>query len=172
MMSKFGRFLFAGLLMSAGAAVAQESTNVVDTKSDWSVFTDDNPKECWAVTGAKSSVATRDGTEVSVRRGEVQFFVTFRPGSASGEVSMTGGYPFADGSTVTVEIDGQSYDLFTDAEWAWSASPEADATLLAAMKKGAEASVTGRSGRGTQTKDTFSLRGFTAATDEAAKRCQ
>lgn len=173
MMSNFGRFLFAGLLLSTGAAVAQESTNVVDVKSDWSVFTDDNPKECWGVTAPKSSVATRDGTEVTVRRGEVQFFVTYRPGAgAAGEISMTGGYPFADGSTVTVEIDGQSFDLFTDAEWAWSASPEADAALLAAMKKGAEAVVTGRSGRGTQTKDTFSLRGFTAAVEEAEKRCK
>jgi hypothetical protein len=29
-----------------------------------------------------------------------------------------------------------------------------------------------RSGKGTETKDTFSLRGFTAAMEDAEKRCQ
>lgn len=174
MKSKFGRFLLASAIaLSAGSAMAQESTNVVDIKSDWSVFTDESPKECWGVTAPKSTAATRDGTEVTVRRGEIQLFVTFRPGAgAAGEVSYTGGYPFAEKSTVTVAIDGTVYELFTDGEWAWPATPDADAQLLAAMKKGAEAVVTARSGRGTQTADTFSLRGFTAAMTEAEKRCQ
>jgi hypothetical protein len=174
MKSIFGRVLLAGAIAAAASsAMAQESTNVVDVKSDWSVFTDENPKECWGVTAPKSSAATRDGTEVTVRRGEIQLFVTFRPGAgAAGEVSYTGGYPFAEKSTVTVAIDGTTYELFTDGEWAWPATPDADAQLLAAMKKGAEAVVTARSGRGTQTADTFSLRGFTAAMQEAEKRCQ
>lgn len=173
MMSTFGRFVLAGLVFTAGSAIAQESTNVVDVKSDWSVFTDENPKECWGVTAPKSTTATRDGTAVTVRRGEIQLFVTFRPGAgAAGEISYTGGYPFAEKSTVTVTIDGQNYEMFTDGEWAWPASPEADAQLLAAMKRGADAVVTARSGRGTQTADTFSLRGFTAAMEEAEKRCK
>lgn len=174
MKSMFGRFLLAGAIaFSAGSAMAQESTNVVDVKSDWSVFTDETPKECWGVTAPKSTAATRDGTEVTVRRGEIQLFVTFRPGAgAAGEVSYTGGYPFAEKSTVTVAIDGTVYEMFTKGEWAWPATSDADAQLLAAMKKGAEAVVTARSGRGTQTADTFSLRGFTAAMTEAEKRCQ
>ena len=40
------------------------------------------------------------------------------------------------------------------------------------MKNGAQAVVTARSGKGTQTQDTFSLRGFTAAMTEAETRCQ
>ena len=39
------------------------------------------------------------------------------------------------------------------------------------MKRGAEAVLTARSARGTQTKDTFSLLGFTAAIEDADKRC-
>ena len=57
-------------------------------------------------------------------------------------------------------------------EWAWAATDADQAAMLAAMKKGAEAVVTAQSARGTQTKDTFSLRGFTAAVEEAEKRCQ
>ena len=40
------------------------------------------------------------------------------------------------------------------------------------MKRGVDAVLTARSSRGTQTKDTFSLLGYTAAVEEAEKRCQ
>ncbi|MDZ4136602.1 MAG: invasion associated locus B family protein, partial [Paracoccaceae bacterium] len=103
----------------------------------------------------------------------ILLFVTFRPGTgAKGEVSFTGGYPFAPGSTVNVTIDGNSYELFAEKEWAWPASATDDAAILASMKKGASAVLSARSGKGTQTKDTFSLRGFTAAMEEAEKRCK
>ena len=161
------------LALAAPAAMAQESTNRVATKTDWSVFTEESPKECWGVSSPKETVNSRDGQPVSVRRGDILLFVTFRPGAgAAGEVSFTGGYPFAPGSTVKVEIDGQTYDLFADGEWAWPASAEADQALLAAMKAGSEAVLTAASGRGTQTQDTFSLRGFTAAMQEAEARCK
>ncbi len=162
----------AGLMgLMATSGLAQESTNLVNTVTDWSIFTEENPKECWGVSPPKETVNTRDGKPASVRRGDILLFVTFRPGAASGEVSFSGGYPFAAGSTVTMQIDADSFELFTDGEWAWPSTPEQDASLLAAMKRGTTAMVSGRSGKGTQTKDTFSLRGFTAAMDEAAKRC-
>jgi hypothetical protein len=161
------------MVLATSPAFAQESTNRVATKTDWSVFTEDNPKECWGVSSPKESVNSRNGQPVSVRRGDILLFVTFRPGTGSkGEVSFTGGYPFADGSTIKMEIDGNSYDLLADGEWAWPASTDSDATILAAMKKGSTAILTGASGRGTQTKDTVSLRGFTAAMEEAEKRCK
>jgi hypothetical protein len=124
------------------------------------------------VSSPKQTVNTRDGNVVSVRRGDILLFVTYRPGaSVAGEVSFTGGYPFADGSTVTLEISGNTFELFTDGEWAWPASAAEDAKITTAMKRGAEAVLTARSSRGTQTQDTFSLLGFTAATEEAERRC-
>lgn len=163
----------AALTIGASSAMAQESTNRVATKTDWSVFTEDSPKECWGVSKPKETVNSRDGQPVSVRRGDILLFVTFRPGAgANGEISFTGGYPFANGSTVKVDIDGTGYELFTDGEWAWPGSVSADAEILAAMKRGATAILTAQSGRGTQTKDTFSLRGFTAAMEEAEARCK
>ena len=73
--------------------------------------------------------------------------------------------------TLALDIGGTKFDLFSDGEWAWAASPEDDAKIIAAMKSGASAILTARSARGTQTKDTFSLNGFSASVDEAAKRC-
>ncbi|RYH11015.1 invasion associated locus B family protein [Tropicimonas sp. IMCC6043] len=163
----------ASVLLSGTVAMAQDvSTNQVAAKTDWSVFVEDDPTECWGVSSPKSTVNTRDGRTVSVRRGDILLFVTFRPGAgAAGEVSFTGGYPFAKGSTVTAEVGGSSFELFTEGEWAWPASPDDDSKLVTALKRGAEATFTARSTRGTQTKDTFSLMGFTAAMEEAEKRC-
>jgi hypothetical protein len=159
--------------MGASAAFAQSETECVSAQTDWSVCVWNQPKECWGVSKPKETVNSRDGRVVSVRRGDILMFVTFRPGAGDkGEISFTGGYPFAPGSTVRVEIDGSAFELFTDGEWAWPANTADDAALLAAMKRGASAVVTARSGRGTQTKDTFSLQGFTAAMTEAETRCK
>ncbi len=159
------------MLATATGATAQVSTNRVAANTDWSVFVEESPKECWAVTAPKETVNTKDGQATSVRRGDILLFVTYRPGTAAGEVSFTGGYPFAGGSTVTLDIGGTTFDLFTEGEWAWSGSREDDAKITTALKAGSSAVLTARSGRGTQTKDTFSLLGVSAALDEAAKRC-
>lgn len=172
MKAKFsGRALGLMAALATSPMLAQESTNNVATTTDWSVFVDGTPKECWGVSKPKETVNTKDGAPVSVRRGEILLFVTYREGGAQGEISFSGGYPFAGGSTVTLEVDGKSFDLFTDGEWAWPGSPEDDATIMAALKAGGSATLKGQSGRGTQTADTFSLLGFSAAVDEAAKRC-
>lgn len=158
-------------IFAASAASAQESTNRVAADTDWSVFVEETPKECWAVSAPRETVNTRGGQPVSVRRGDILLFATYRPGSSTPEISFTGGYPFATASTVGVTIGSNEFQLFVQDQWAWAGSPEDDARLFAAMRNGAEAVVRARSGRGTDTRDTFSLFGFTAASEEAASRC-
>ncbi len=176
-----GALVGAALGIGIQAASAQQTggeTECVSAQTAWSVCVWPNPKECWGVSKPRETVNTRDGRTVSVRRGDILFFVTFRPGAGTaGEISFTGGYPFAPGSTVRVTIDGTNFDLIpgTEApnnEWAWPGNPQDDAALLAAMRRGATAVVTARSGRGTETRDTFSLQGFTAAMNEAEQRCR
>jgi invasion protein IalB len=168
----------AGLTLglAASAASAQQAgteTECVSAKTAWSVCIWNEPKECWGVAKPQETVNSRDGKPVSARRGDILLFVTFRPTTgAAGEVAFTGGYPFAPGSTVGVDIEGRAFDLVSDGEWAWPSSKEDDASILAALKAGSAAVVTARSARGTQTKDTFSLNGFTAAMSEAETRCK
>jgi hypothetical protein len=164
--------LTTAALVATAASAQQESTNRVAAQTDWSVFVENSPQECWGVSAPKETVNTRDGRVVSVRRGDILLFVSYRPAAGvNGEVSFTGGYPFADGSTVRLEIGDTSFELFTDGEWAWPASPGDDARIMTAMKRGTNAILTARSARGTQTRDTFSLLGFTAAAEEAERRC-
>ena len=155
----------------SGAGLAQESTNVVATEGDWTVFAGSNPKECWAVSPPKSTVNSKGGQPVEVQRGAIRLYVAYRPGAA-GEVSFTGGYPFKPGSTVAVDIGGNKFDLFTEGENAWTGSTSEDAKLIAALRAGASATLTAMSSRGTKTVDTFSLSGITAATNAAKSNCQ
>lgn len=158
--------------LASGVAAQEQSTNRVAAETDWSVFVEDNPTECWGVSTPKETVNSRDGRVVAVNRGQTLLMVFYRPSAgAKGQVAFTGGYPFASGSTVNMNISGTSFELFTEGEWAWPATTEDDNKIITAMKRGADAVLTGRSGRGTQTKDSFSLLGFTAAVEDAAKRC-
>jgi hypothetical protein len=173
-MMKFGiTTLAATLLMATGALAQDESSNRVAAVTDWSVFVDGTPVECWGVSQPKETInSDENGNLKAVTRGKILLFVTYKQGGgAAGEVSFTGGYAFAGGSTVKLNVGDAAFDLFTDGEWGWSASAAEDEKIIAAMKRGSSAILTARSARGTITKDTFSLLGFTAALDEAIKRC-
>lgn len=163
----------AATVMLGGAALAQESSdNRVAANTDWSVFVADDPRECWGVSAAKSEEFFRDGSLVSASTDDNFLYVFYRPGAGvSGQVTYTGGYPFGGGTTVTLQIGGTNFELFTDNEWAWPATPEDDARIVAAMKRGSQAVLRGRSGRGTEVVHTYSLLGFTAAVEDAASRC-
>ncbi|MDA3857096.1 hypothetical protein SAMN04487859_104143 [Roseovarius lutimaris] len=175
MVSRFARGVAVALaaMVATGAAAQETSTNQVAAKTAWSVFEDNDPRECWAVSAPTETVNTKDGRVVAVRRGDILLMTFFRPGAGvQGQITFTGGYPFAGGSTVNMNIGGSQFELFTEGEWAWPASTGDDAKILAAMKRGAEAVLTARSSRGTITKDSFSLSGYTAAVEEAEKRCK
>ncbi|MDG4647015.1 invasion associated locus B family protein [Roseibacterium sp. SDUM158017] len=169
------------MIAFGGMGLAQEeSTNRVSADTDWSVFVEDDPTQCWVVSQPTETVNLRDGTQVEVNRGDILMFVSFWPGQdRMGEVSFTGGYPYPDGLVVTVEIGSDTFEFYTENRdvdggrvgFAWSASAEEDARLIAAMKRGVDAVVTGVSTRGTTTRDTISLLGFTAAVEDAEARC-
>ena len=164
--------LLAAMTLAWMAGAQEQSENRVTATSDWSVYVEASPRECWAVSAPVETINTRDGTAVDVNRGDIQLIIFYRPDdNITGQIMFAGGYPFAPGSVVTVRIGDTTYELFTEGNFAWPASSEDDARMVAAMKRGADATIVGRSSRGTQTSDKFSLIGFTAAVDEAASRC-
>ncbi|MRX49516.1 hypothetical protein GI374_03465 [Paracoccus sp. S-4012] len=153
------------------AASAQQSSNVIGNQGDWTAFRADSPKECWAVSPPTKTVNTRDGKPAEVQRGDIRLYIAYRPGQ-NGEVSFTGGYPFAEGSNVGLQVGSQTFQLFTEGESAWTGSPDDDAKVIAALRGGSTAVLTGRSSRGTATTDTFSLAGATAMTNAARDACK
>ena len=158
--------------IGATAAYAQERVNAFD---DWSVYTAENPKECWVVSAPLSVENTRGGKKVTVNRGDILIHVTWRPAeNVVGEVSYTAGYQLRNPSqeTVKMQIGSKVYELIAQGETAWPASEDLYQDIRVAMTKGANAVVTGVSERSnTNTKDLFSLKGFTAALNDAKQRC-
>lgn len=107
------------------------------------------------------------------KRGEIFVFVTHRPGdSEMNKVSFETGYTFKESSEVRVTIDEKVYSLYTDGSTAWSYDTKNDSHMVNAMRAGKTMIMEGVSGRGTETRDTYSLGGFTAAHNAINKACK
>ncbi len=106
------------------------------------------------------------------KRGEAFVFVTNRPADGErGRVSVETGYPFQAGSRARVTVGDLTLELRTRGSTAWL-DDEGDARrLVQAMRAGREMVVKGRSSRGTDTLDRYSLYGFSAAHDAIGKAC-
>ncbi len=107
------------------------------------------------------------------KRGEIFVFVTHRPSDGEmNKVSFETGYTFKDSSEIRVAIDGKAYTLYTDGSTAWSYNGKDDSRMVKAMRAGRTMMVEGTSSRGTKTRDTYSLGGFTAAHNAINKACK
>lgn len=157
------------------SGVAAQTQSRVAYEKDWSIFTagEGADKVCWIASKPTQSRAMRGGEPVEVRRGDIYLMVRHKPADGTeNEVSFIAGYPFKKGSKVEAEIGSDKFDMFTMDENAWMASKDKDNEIVAAFRRGAKAELQGVSSRGTTTVDEFSLSGFTAAIDEAKKRCK
>ena len=162
-LSRIGVIALAAWL--GGPTLAQETTG-------WRVLQETDPVECYAVSTPTSQETTRDGQPVVVARSDTFLYVLFRPSEGlSGQVVFKGGYLSAPASPVTLDVEGTQLTLLTDGEWAWPETPEEDARIVEAFRRGSEVVLTAVSERGTVSRDTFSLLGFTAAVEEAQRLC-
>ncbi|MEN8708853.1 MAG: invasion associated locus B family protein [Paracoccaceae bacterium] len=162
--------IICAVTMLGGSAYAQQVTKVAEHEK-WGVYVNENPRYCYAASRPEETVNRRGGRVVSVTRGEILMYVTYRPDQeVKGQVTFTGGYPFDRNRSIKLDIDGAEHTMYPSGEWAWF-EPGKDADMVAQLKKGGKATVVGTSTRGTETTDKFSLIGFTAAVEDAAKRC-
>lgn len=156
--------------LAAGPAMAQQqgATNLGSFK-DWTAWqgSDANGVTCYI------SSAPQKSEPAGANRDPIHFLVIHRKGlGVKNEVQTLIGYPFkADGSP-TAAIDGKAYPMVTEGSAAWLASAGDEAGFIAALKGGTSLVVKGTSQRGTNTTDTYSLAGVTAAMAEIDKACQ
>jgi invasion protein IalB len=156
-------------LALSGAAANAQTPNLISQFKDWAAY---------SYGGAKGKVCYALSKPVQMtpsdrNHGDVFFFVSNRPGEGvANEPMVMVGYPFKDGSSVTVEIDGTKFTLFTKGDGAWVENAAKERELVGAMKAGKEMQVSGVSTRDTQTSYKYSLSGITAAIQAADKACQ
>jgi Invasion associated locus B (IalB) protein len=100
-------------------------------------------------------------------------FVSTRPAEkVNNEVSIMIGYMLKPGSESTLEVGGASYAMYTQGDGLWIKNAAEEERMVDAMRKASDAVVKGVSAKGTETTDTFSLKGLAQALDKLAQDCK
>jgi Invasion associated locus B (IalB) protein len=162
------RRLLLAIAMGVGVAGAAAADKSLGTFKVWSAmsFAEDDKTVC--MMWSQPEKAEGDYK----KRGEVFVFITHRPGDREmNKVSFETGYTFKESSVVRVAVDGQAYKLYTDGSTAWSYDAKDDSRMVKSMRAGRRMIMEGVSSRGTKTRDTYSLSGFSAAHNAINKAC-
>jgi invasion protein IalB len=171
-LSLCGALALAGL--TGGAAVAQSPTagaQLLGQFGDWGAYSASpgGKKICFALAKPTSSETNPPGRP----RDPAWLFVSTRPAEkVKEEVSVIIGYPFKANSDAVVEVGSTNFAMYTQNDGAWVKNAAEEARLIEAMRRGADVTVKGESGRGTKTTDRFSLKGVAQALDRAAQECR
>lgn len=149
-------------------AVAKSALETIGDYQAWSAatFTDDSMRTCYAVSTPVESAPK------NVRRGKIYVMVSRRSPEQADDLILVSGYPYKDGSPAQVSIGTSKFSLSTGNEFAWVPVGEGVDPLVKAMIGGQQMIVEGVSARGTETTDTYSLLGFTAAYKAMVRRCK
>ncbi len=140
----------------------------VETHGDWSVFADKPSKGTSCYMGSEPTKETGQYK----KRGDAYVLVSHNHKDKTyNVVSFTQGYNLKKDTDLEVTIGNHNFQLFVDGETAWARDAQTDNALVQAMRGGAVMTVSGVSGRGTKTIDTYSLKGITAAHKAINKIC-
>jgi hypothetical protein len=100
-------------------------------------------------------------------------FVSTRPAEkVINEVSIMIGYQLKPGSESSLEVGGASYAMYTQGDGLWIKNAAEEERMVDAMRKAGDVTVKGMSAKGTETIDTFSLKGLAQALDRIAQDCK
>ena len=138
---------------------------------DWGAYaaSPGGKKVCFAIAKPASSVTNPPGRP----RNPIFMFISTRPADkVTNEVSLIIGYPFKPGTESSLEVGSTTYALYTQQDGAWVKNGAEEAQMVDAMRGGQSALVKGTSAKGTQSSDTFSLKGLSQALDRVAQDCK
>ena len=158
---------FIIILISFSARSAEDLKSIGKFK-DWETFTvtENDNKICFA-----QSIPILRAPK-KFERNPSRLFITFRPSEdIKDEVSVTSGYTFQKEKIVKAKTGKKTYDFFSREEFAWILDTEEEQRFIKAMKKASRVMIIGRTEKGKQTIDHYSLMGFTKAYNIAKKNC-
>lgn len=156
----------AALVLTCTNSVANDP-KLVKTFGDWSVYTyqDEKGTVCYLSAKPKKSEGNYK------QRGDVRALLTLKPNGDGGTINLVAGYTYPANGKVTVHLAQQKFTLFTKDDGAWALDDKTDKTMLLAMAIGQQMIVKGKSDKGTETTDNYSMKGFADAYQAAAKAC-
>ncbi len=165
---------FALATLSGALAQGAAKPTLVGTFKDWTA---------WAYTGSYSGNGEGKVCYIysepsrlqpnGLDHGRVSFSITSSPASGvQQEANFIAGYPLKEQASVTVDIDGKKFNMFSQGDCAWLVDKGDETELLDAMKAGKAMVVSAQSRRGNETTYNYSLSGVTAAADKMLAECQ
>lgn len=137
----------------------------------WGAYsaTPNGKKVCFALAKPSSSKTNPPNRP----RDPAYAFVSTRPAEkVNNEVSVMIGYALKPGSESTVEVGGAAFAMYTQGDGLWIKNAAEEERMVEAMRKSADLVVKGVSAKGTETTDTFSLKGLAQALDKIAQDCR
>ena len=167
-MSLIKKLIFIIFLSAFANQVNAEEVKKMGKHKDWETYIikSDTGKVCFA-----QSIPVLQSPKSNLR--DSRLFISFRPGEQiTNEISITAGYEFNKKNLVTAESGKNKYkfDLMQDG-FAWITSKKSEEKMIKTMKKGSRIMITGHGQNGSQTKDHYSLLGFTKAYNATKANC-
>jgi invasion protein IalB len=156
---------------TAAAPAGDTQPTLLGQYGDWGAYTASpgGSKICFALSKPKTAKTEPAGR----KRDQSYLFISSRPAeNVKHEVSVMIGYPFKTSSDATAEIGTAKFAMYTQNDGAWIKNVAEEARMVDAMRKGADLTVKGTSGRGTQSTDQYSLKGLAQALDKIEQECR
>src|SRR5580700_739647 len=138
---------------------------------EWGAYTASpgGKKLCFAIAKPTSSQTNPPDRP----RNPTYMFISSRPADkVANEVSIITGYPFKPGSEASAAIGSTTYALYTQQDGAWIKNAAEEAQMVDAMRGGQTAVVKGTSAKGTESTDSYSLKGLSQALDRVGQECK
>jgi hypothetical protein len=152
----------------AGNAGASAQTSVVSRFGNWTLYSHSSGQTRLCFAASQPTLSEPAGA----RRDSVFFYVTSWPAQGvKSELSVKVGYRVRRNSEVTIAIGLNVFKMFAVEDRAFVSDATEELKALDAMKRSAIMVIQGTSERGTATKDTFSLTGFSQALQALGAGC-
>src|ERR1700716_3401925 len=155
----------------AAAVTGGVEPTLIGQFGTWGAYTAmaNGKKVCFALAKPSSSKTNPPNRP----RDPAYAFVSTRPAEkVVNEVSIMIGYALKPGSESTLEVGGSAYAMYNPGEGIWIKNAAEEERMVDAMRNAADATVKGVSVKGTETTDTFSLKGLSQALDKLAQDCK
>ena len=153
------------LLIITSIYFALISSNALSLeKGSWTFIKDSD----WCYIG---SLPINSDLPDSKKRGDNYILVYKIIGSDENIVQIEAGYKYNLDKKIIVKIDNTSFDFYSTKDSSETAWTNDDGKVIYAMKKGLKLILSGESSRGTNTNDTYSLKGFTLAINKLNEDC-
>jgi hypothetical protein len=160
-----------GTAAPAAAVAGGAKPTLLGQFGEWGAYaaSPGGKKVCFAIARPTSS----ETNPPAKSRNPSYMFISSRPAEKiSNEVSIVIGYPFKPNTEASAVVGTASFALYTQQDGAWIKNVSEEARLIEALRSGQNAVVKGVSAKGTQSTDTFSLKGFSQALDRTDQECK